>query len=92
MAEPVTTTQEPIEPIAAHERADEEDEFETSDFDSATLSSSSTSLNTSIYQHAFENGRRVSWTAWSLRNMLILDSIINIVMEREEPGGACCDG
>lgn len=60
MAEPVTTTQEPIEPIAAHERAEEEDEFETSDFDSATLSSSSTSLNTSIYQHAFENGRRVS--------------------------------
>ncbi|KAG4261197.1 hypothetical protein FPRO04_08188 [Fusarium proliferatum] len=58
MAEPVTTTQEPIEPIAAHERAEEEDEFETSDFDSATLSSSSTSLNTSIYQHAFENGRR----------------------------------
>lgn len=64
MAEPVTTTQEPIEPIAAHERSEEEDEFETSDFDSATLSSSSTSLNTSIYQHAFENGRRVSWTAW----------------------------
>ncbi|RBA15831.1 hypothetical protein FPRO05_12438 [Fusarium proliferatum] len=58
MAEPVTMTQEPIEPIAAHERAEEEDEFETSDFDSATLSSSSTSLNTSIYQHAFENGRR----------------------------------
>ncbi|KAM5386304.1 hypothetical protein ACJA88_002454 [Fusarium oxysporum] len=58
MAEPVTTTQEPIEPIATHERAEEEDEFETSDFDSATLSSSSTSLNTSIYQHAFENGRR----------------------------------
>ncbi|KAF5989750.1 TAM domain-containing protein [Fusarium bulbicola] len=58
MAEPVTTTQEPIEPIAAHERAEVEDEFETSDFDSATLSSSSTSLNTSIYQHAFENGRR----------------------------------
>ncbi|CCT75453.1 related to TAM domain methyltransferase [Fusarium fujikuroi IMI 58289] len=58
MAEPVTTTREPIEPIAAHERAEEEDEFETSDFDSATLSSSSTSLNTSIYQHAFENGRR----------------------------------
>ncbi|KAF5552072.1 TAM domain-containing protein [Fusarium phyllophilum] len=58
MAEPVTTIQEPIEPIAAHERAEEEDEFETSDFDSATLSSSSTSLNTSIYQHAFENGRR----------------------------------
>ncbi|KAF5586463.1 mRNA 3 end-processing YTH1 [Fusarium pseudocircinatum] len=58
MAEPVTMIQEPIEPIAAHERAEEEDEFETSDFDSATLSSSSTSLNTSIYQHAFENGRR----------------------------------
>ncbi|KAI1013703.1 hypothetical protein LB503_010698 [Fusarium chuoi] len=61
MAEPVTTTQEPIEPIAAHERSEEEDEFETSDFDSATLSSSSTSLNTSIYQHAFENGRRISY-------------------------------
>ncbi|KAF9772584.1 hypothetical protein IL306_009698 [Fusarium sp. DS 682] len=58
MAEPVTSTQEPIEPIAVGERAEEEDEFETSDFDSETLSSSSTSLNTSIYQHAFENGRR----------------------------------
>ncbi|RKL33119.1 hypothetical protein BFJ72_g10135 [Fusarium proliferatum] len=68
MAEPVTTTQEPIEPIAAHERAEEEDEFETSDFDSATLSSSSTSLNTSIYQHAFENGRRTDKSRYPIPN------------------------
>ncbi|GKU09622.1 unnamed protein product [Fusarium langsethiae] len=52
------TIQDPIEAITPDQQSREEDEFETSDFDSATLSSSSTSLNTSIYQHAFENGRR----------------------------------
>lgn len=55
-----TTIQEPIEPITADQHSEDENEFQTSDFDSSTLSSSSTSLNTSIYQHAFENGRRVS--------------------------------
>ncbi|KAM0321053.1 hypothetical protein ACHAPQ_009755 [Fusarium lateritium] len=59
MASPTTSTQGPIEPIAHDQHASEEDEFETSDFDSETLSSSATSLNTSIYQHAFENGRRI---------------------------------
>ncbi|KAM0342587.1 hypothetical protein ACHAPU_009442 [Fusarium lateritium] len=58
MASPMTSIQDPIEPIAHDQPAGDENEFETSDFDSATLSSSSTSLNTSIYQHAFENGRR----------------------------------
>ncbi|CAG1982094.1 unnamed protein product [Fusarium graminearum] len=53
-----TTIQEPIEPITADQHSEDENEFQTSDFDSSTLSSSSTSLNTSIYQHAFENGRR----------------------------------
>jgi hypothetical protein len=53
-----TAIQEPIEPITNHHHSEDENEFETSDFDSTTLSSSSTSLNTSIYQHAFENGRR----------------------------------
>jgi hypothetical protein len=59
MASPTTLAQGSIEPIAHDQHGEEEDEFETSDFDSETLSSSATSLNTSIYQHAFENGRRV---------------------------------
>ncbi|CAJ0546853.1 Ff.00g014800.m01.CDS01 [Fusarium sp. VM40] len=58
MASPTTFAQGSIEPIAHDQHGSEEDEFETSDFDSETLSSSATSLNTSIYQHAFENGRR----------------------------------
>ncbi|KAF5002462.1 hypothetical protein FDECE_10621 [Fusarium decemcellulare] len=58
MAEPITIVQGPIEAITPEQHAEEEDELATSDFDSETLSSSSTSLNSSVYQHAFENGRR----------------------------------
>ncbi|KAF5017330.1 hypothetical protein F66182_10759 [Fusarium sp. NRRL 66182] len=58
MAEPTTTVQEAIQPMTSSEHLDDGDEFVTSDFNSEMLYSSSTSLNTSVYQHAFENGRR----------------------------------
>jgi hypothetical protein len=46
----------PIEPAPADE-AVEEDAFATSDFDAQ--STASTSVTSSVYQHSFENGRRV---------------------------------
>ncbi|KAM5386509.1 hypothetical protein ACJZ2D_000472 [Fusarium nematophilum] len=52
-----TTAHDVIEAAALDEHS-EEDEFVTSDFDGDAASSSSTSLNTSVYQHAYENGRR----------------------------------
>ncbi|KAH6876611.1 S-adenosyl-L-methionine-dependent methyltransferase [Thelonectria olida] len=55
MAEP-STASAPIEASAPGEHID--DDFSTSDYDAESLSSSSASLSSSIYQHAFENGRR----------------------------------
>ncbi|KPM45556.1 hypothetical protein AK830_g945 [Neonectria ditissima] len=52
------TSHNVIEPIAAGERDEEEDEFATSDYDGDTVASGSTSVTSSIYQHAYENGRR----------------------------------
>lgn len=46
----------PIE-AAASEIA-EEDEFATTDYDGT--STASTSITSSVYEHSFENGRRVS--------------------------------
>lgn len=54
------TLAEPIEPSAPGDHPDEDD-FSTSACDAQSLASSSTSLNSSVYQHAYENGRRVSW-------------------------------
>jgi hypothetical protein len=58
MADASTTTA-PIEASAPGEHIDDDD-FATSDYDAESISSSSASLTSSIYQHAFENGRRVS--------------------------------
>jgi hypothetical protein len=85
MASPTTFAQGPIEPIAHDQHALEEDEFETSDFDSETLSSSATSLNTSIYQHAFENGRRVCRKTCKIKYARLKQcSITSTVTEREK--------
>ncbi|KAH8664806.1 S-adenosyl-L-methionine-dependent methyltransferase [Ilyonectria robusta] len=58
MAEASTVTHGAIEAIAPGEQVEEEDEFATSDYDASSLSSSSASLTSSVYQHAYENGRR----------------------------------
>lgn len=60
MAEASTVTHGTIEAITPGEQVEEEDEFATSDYDASSLSSSSASLTSSVYQHAYENGRRVS--------------------------------
>jgi hypothetical protein len=49
----------PIEAAAAE--IAEEDEFATTDYDGSTVASMS--VTSSIYQHSYENGRRVSSTA-----------------------------
>lgn len=50
----------PIEPIESRNRVDDADEFPTSDYDDESMSFQAASLNSSIYQHFYENGRRVS--------------------------------
>ncbi|KAJ4328060.1 hypothetical protein N0V84_001428 [Fusarium piperis] len=49
-----------IEPIESRDRVDEVDEFATSDYDAESVSFQAASLNSSINQHFYENGRRVS--------------------------------
>ncbi|KAI8651181.1 hypothetical protein NCS55_01361500 [Fusarium keratoplasticum] len=47
-----------IEPIESRDRVDEVDEFPTSDYDAESVNFQAASLNSSIYQHFYENGRR----------------------------------
>jgi hypothetical protein len=54
----VTTLPTPIE-AATIEDPEEEDEFAIEDFDAS--SSMSTSITSSVYSHAYENGRRVRY-------------------------------
>ncbi|KAI5457649.1 S-adenosyl-L-methionine-dependent methyltransferase [Mariannaea sp. PMI_226] len=54
-------THDAIEATAPGEHVDEEEEFATSDYDANSVTSSSDSLSSSVYQHSYENGRRVSF-------------------------------
>lgn len=60
MAEPGTSqpTERPIE-AADPGSAPDDNEFAPSDIDNQSVSNASTSLRSSIFQHHFENGRRV---------------------------------
>jgi hypothetical protein len=59
MAEPSQAPPEEPAPIeaATGEEPVEEDEFATSDFDGSSITS--TSVTSSVYNHSYENGRRV---------------------------------